>query len=247
MDFYLSSDLMEPAGGEEHYTERLVRLPNLSVHYTPLSIEPAPLGRAGLGIREGAVVYSCAHTVLTYLPQFDSIFPRIAREVGDCVFIFLGYSKSVELTKRFHDRLDQAFSREGLRSEDHVVMLPHLMPSQFQGLNPLADVLLDSFAWSGCNTTLEAMAWNLPVVTTPGDLMRGRHSYAVLTMMGVTETIASSRDDYVRMAIRLGKDSGYRRHIASRIAENKHRIYQDMTCIRGLEQFLEEAVAQHTT
>jgi len=31
----LSSDLMEPADGQEHYTEELVRLPNLSVHYTP--------------------------------------------------------------------------------------------------------------------------------------------------------------------------------------------------------------------
>jgi predicted O-linked N-acetylglucosamine transferase (SPINDLY family) len=246
MDFYLSSDLMEPINSEEHYTERLVRLPNLSIHYTPLSIEPAPLDRASLGIREGAVVYSCAHTVLTYLPQFDSVFPRIAREVGDCVFIFLGYQKSAELTKRFRDRLDRAFSREDLRSEDHVVILPHLVPSQFQALNRLADVLLDSFAWSACNTTLEAMAWNLPVVTTPGDLMRGRHSYAILTMMGVTETIAVTQDDYVRMAIRLGKESGYRRHVAARIAENKHRIYEDTTCIRGLEQFLENTVEHYS-
>ena len=246
VDFYLSSDLMEPLNAEEHYSERLVRLPNLSIYYTPLSIDPAPLDRSSLGIREGAVVYSCAHTLLTYLPQFDHVFPRIAREVEDCVFVFLGYSKSVELTERFHHRLDRAFKREGLRSEDYVVVLPHLMPPQFQALNQLADALLDSFAWSACNTALEAMAWNLPAVTMPGDLMRGRHSHAILTMMGVTETIAATQDVYVRMAVRLGKQAEFRRHIAARIVENKHRIYQDMTCIRGLERFLEEAVRQYT-
>jgi predicted O-linked N-acetylglucosamine transferase (SPINDLY family) len=80
----------------------------------------------------------------------------------------------------------------------------------------------------------------------PGDLMRGRHSYAILTMMGVTETIATTQDDYARMAIRLGEQTEYRRHIAARIAESRHRIYRDMTCIRGLEQFLEGAVDQYT-
>ena len=36
LDHYLSSDLMEPTDGQAHYTERLVRLPNLSIHYEPI-------------------------------------------------------------------------------------------------------------------------------------------------------------------------------------------------------------------
>ena len=31
LDYYLSSELMEPSDGQSHYTERLVRLPNLSI------------------------------------------------------------------------------------------------------------------------------------------------------------------------------------------------------------------------
>ncbi len=30
---------MEPENAQEHYTEKLVRLPNLSINYTPLTIE----------------------------------------------------------------------------------------------------------------------------------------------------------------------------------------------------------------
>jgi protein O-GlcNAc transferase len=35
IDFFLSSELMEPPDGDSRYTERLVRLPNLGLHYTP--------------------------------------------------------------------------------------------------------------------------------------------------------------------------------------------------------------------
>ena len=41
LDYYLSSDLMEPPDGAQHYTEQLVRLPNLSIYYEP------PRRRAG--------------------------------------------------------------------------------------------------------------------------------------------------------------------------------------------------------
>ena len=35
IDHYLSSEAMEPPNGDAHYTEHLVRLPGLGIHYTP--------------------------------------------------------------------------------------------------------------------------------------------------------------------------------------------------------------------
>ncbi len=35
LDYYLSADAFEPPDGAEHYTERLIRLPNLGVYYEP--------------------------------------------------------------------------------------------------------------------------------------------------------------------------------------------------------------------
>src|SRR6516165_8702140 len=45
LDYYLSSDLMEPPDGQDHYTERLVRLPNLSVYSEPIDPPPASITR----------------------------------------------------------------------------------------------------------------------------------------------------------------------------------------------------------
>ena len=45
LDYYLSSELMEPSDAKEHYTERLIRLPNLSIYYEPLDTPVVSLGR----------------------------------------------------------------------------------------------------------------------------------------------------------------------------------------------------------
>ena len=43
IDYFLSSDLMEPEDGESHYSEKLVRLPNLSICFRFPEAAKAPL------------------------------------------------------------------------------------------------------------------------------------------------------------------------------------------------------------
>jgi predicted O-linked N-acetylglucosamine transferase (SPINDLY family) len=243
LDYYLSSDLMEPPDGEEHYSERLVRLPNLSIHYAPPEINPAAVDRSHFGLRDDSLVYFCAQSLFKYLPQHDEVFPRIAKLAGPCRFVFLEYGKSGEINRRFLARLEKAFAAHGLRAGDYVALLPQQDPPHYQALNLLTDVFLDSMEWSGCNSTLEAISFARPIVTLPGRLMRGRHTYAILTMMGLRETIAESVDDYVRIAVRLGTDAGWRHQVSDSIRTSATRLYRDMEAVHGLERFLEVAVA----
>jgi protein O-GlcNAc transferase len=243
IDYYLSSDLMEPADADGHYTEKLIRLPNLSIHYEPPPIQPARADRSHFGLRDDSVLFLCTQSLFKYLPQFDDVFPRIASEVGPCQFAFLNFAKSPQLGERFRRRLEASFSRFGLKCDDYVKLLPHLDPPHYRALNQVADVFLDSIGWSGCNSTLEALACDLPVVTMPGRLMRGRHTHAILKMMGCTETEGQSIDEYVAIAKRLGRDAEYRQHVSEKMSQLKHLAYNDNTCIRGLEEFLKNAVA----
>lgn len=74
--------------------------------------------------------------------------------------------------------------------------------------------------------------------------MRGRHSMAILKMMGIEEAIASSKEEYVQIAIRLGRDAEYRQYISQLIAENKHKLYNDLKPVRALEEFLRNVVGK---
>jgi predicted O-linked N-acetylglucosamine transferase (SPINDLY family) len=241
LDYYLSSDLMEPPEGQESYTEKLIRLPNLSIFYEPLDTPAVPLDRLELGLRPSATVYWCSQSISKYLPQFDEVFPRIAREVGDCQFTFIQYPGSRHVNELFWQRLERAFAAFGLQAADHCCVMPRLESPRFIAALGRADIFLDSIGWSGCNSTFDSLRHDLPIVTMVGELMRGRHTMAILTMMGVTDTITSNVDDYVATAIRLARDPEWRMAVKSRISVNKHRVYRDGACISVLEEFLDRA------
>jgi protein O-GlcNAc transferase len=96
--------------------------------------------------------------------------------------------------------------------------------------------------WSANNSTFEALACDLPVVTLPGPLMRQRHCAAILMLIGLTETIAKTLDEYVEIASDLGRDIQVRRNISGKIKDQKNRAYMDKECIKALESFLERIV-----
>ena len=101
-------------------------------------------------------------------------------------------------------------------------------------MSAACDVFLDSPGWSGCNSVLEGIATDLPVVTHRGALMRARHSAAILDMMGLGETIADTVEDFVAIAIRMGRDAEYRRFLRERIGQTKSAIYADKEAVLGL-------------
>jgi predicted O-linked N-acetylglucosamine transferase (SPINDLY family) len=237
LDYFLSSDLMEPSDAQQHYCEKLIRLPNLSVYCEP--VEPPVLAceRAAFGMRPSACIYWCAQSLFKYLPRHDPVFPRIAREAGDCQFVFIEYPGMTDL---FRLRLERAFGQFGLRAEDYCLILPRLEQGRFLAATGLSDVFLDSIGWSGCNSTLDALVYDLPIVTLRGDLMRGRHSAAMLDMMGMTATVCESIDQYVELAVGLARDLARRAELKRRIAAGKRAICRDRTTIVALEEFLDQ-------
>jgi predicted O-linked N-acetylglucosamine transferase (SPINDLY family) len=146
------------------------------------------------------------------------------------------------VTATFQKRLAGAFQSFGLEAQKHCTFFRRLEPKNYFSLNQVADVYLDTIGWSGGNTTFEALACGLPVVIMPGDFMRGRHSYAMLKRIEVTETIASSVDEYIDLAIRLGKEADFRREISEKVRERSDVLFQDEEAIRGLEKFYEKVI-----
>jgi protein O-GlcNAc transferase len=242
IDYFLSSDLMEPGDAAEHYTERLVRLPNLSIYYEPIELSPVRITRGELGMRPDAVVFWCGQSLFKYHPQYDFVFAKIAKLVGNCQFVFIKHAKEAAVADLFQRRLDSVFSEWGLTASDHCLFIESLTTDRYVAAMGNCDIFLDSIGWSGFNSTSESLVHDLPVVTLRGALMRGRHSTAILYRIGVTETVADSIDEYVSIATRLATSSEERRRISLEIDRNKHRVYRDRDCIAALEDFIENAM-----
>ena len=240
IDYYLSSDLMEPENGQRHYSERLIRLPNLALAYSPPALPEKPRSRSDFGLPENAFLCLNTQSLFKLLPQHDDIYPRIASEAPEVKFVFLAH-KDTEITRQFTERLANAFTEYDLSFAEHCHILPRQSFPDFLSLNLAGDLLLDSLEWSGGKTTLEAISCGLPVVTCPGDMMRGRHAYAMLRMMGIDATIAGNKKDYIQIVVRLCRDSGFYGTVKRQINSRKSKLYADREFIDSLENFYRAA------
>ena len=243
IDDFLSSALMEPPDGDGHYTERLVRLPGLSITYDPVPVGDTTQDRSHFGLPPDAVLYLAVQSLQKYLPRFDAVFPQIAAQVPNARFLFIDGPVPV-LTRAFRFRLEGAFRRHGIDPRKHLRFLPNQRFDDFQRLLRSADVFLDGIEWSGANTTLEAMRWDLPVVTLAGRMMRGRHSSAILDYIGLGDAVAADVTDYVARAAALGNDPERRRAFREAIAASKARLSDDVSSVHGLMDYFSAAAAK---
>ena len=135
--------------------------------------------------------------------------------------------------------MQRALEQEGLsKNRLHIVgPFPH---AAYLSLNLACDVFLDAHGWSGGNTTLEALNLDLPIVTTPGKYMRGRHSAAILTQLGLEDSIADSLEKWVQNASAYANDSALREASAANIKAASEKAYRDPRVIEGLAASLVE-------
>lgn len=237
IDWYLSSDLMEPPDGDTHYVEKLTRLANLSVFYDPVVERPTAFGRQQFGIGADQIVHLCCQNPSKYLPQNDRIFVDILRAVPEAIFVFVKSGRP-SVDGRLEQRLRQKLEAAGLPFAPHMRFVDPLSQDEFPSLGSISDVYLDSLEWSGCNTTLEMLGSNLPIVTCRGRFMRGRHTSAMLQMMGLEDHIATSAEDYVARATELGRSPSLRDSWKHAIAERKPRLFGDRSPVEHLQRLL---------
>ncbi len=242
IDYFLSSALMEPEDAQNHYSETLIRLPKTGIYYAQPAIPAPTKTRADFGLREDAIVYLACQLLCKLLPQHDYLFAAIASQIPKAQFVFIARPSSAYVLEQFKQRLKRAFASVGLKSDHYCVLLPPQNQADYWDLNQRSDVFLDSLGWSGGHTTLEAIACNLPVVTCPGEFMRGRHSYGILQALGVTETIAQTEAEYIKIAVRLGQNPNWRRQLVATMRDRQANLYDDRTCVEALEAFYQQAV-----
>ena len=236
IDYYISAADFEPENAQDNYAEKLVQLPNLGCCYHPLDTAWEDVSLAELGIDTGRPLFVCPGTPFKYAPKHDWIYPAIAHELGSCQFIFFKYQLET-LARRLTQRLEMAFAKVGLAHKDYVVELPWLSKPRFNSVMHQATGFLDTIGFSGFNTAMQAVECGLPIVTREGRFLRGRLASGVLRRTGMTELIAESDQDYVNLAVRLGRDSGFNAALRDRINKLRDVLYDDLAPVRALEEF----------
>lgn len=236
IDYFISCAAMEPENASEHYTEKLVLLGGIGTCYTrPVCSSPFDRSRYGLPAKNH--LYLCPQSPYKIHPDNDDLFLDILEQDPLATLVFF-QGMHANTTQAFKVRLERGIAARGLAVRKRVVILPRMGHEAYLQINRSCDVMLDTLHWSGGNTSLDALACGLPMVTLPGEFMRGRQSCAMLTEMGLDELIARDKNDYVAIALRLGTGAAWRKEIQQRIMKNIDRVFENELPVKELEQFL---------
>ncbi len=249
MDLFFSAELMEPPGAAVHYSERLVSLPNLGVSVEALAPDIQAPDLRQLGLPRDEPLLLCPGSPFKYTPQSDHVWARIARGLHDAGGGWLVFfrSRSETMDAMLERRLRRAFDREGVDFDAHACIVPTLQRGYFYGLMRASTLLLDTPGFSGFNTAIQGIEADLPVLAHEGRFMRGRLASAIMRRMGIDELVAGTDDAFIGSALRLAADPQACEALRSRIRQQRHLLFDDVTPVRALEEVLLEAMNRSRT
>ena len=235
MDYFLSSELLEMADAQRHYSEQLVRLPLLATYYEQPRRSGPPRTREYFRLDSRRHVYLCPQTLFKFHPEFDEILAGILTSDPEAELVMLE-GRVPEWTRRLQQRWSSVLPDASRR----VHFLPSQPRDDFLALLESADVVLDPIHFGGGNSSYETIGQGVPLVTLPGDYLRSRITTALYRKMHFEKLIVDSPARYVQLAVRLAREPEYRRSIVEEIEARRDVLFEDPAEVRCLEAWLAE-------
>jgi protein O-GlcNAc transferase len=200
MDYLLADrTLVSPmAQRTERFAERVIRLPSFYVHGPILGV---PTVSELPCLSAGHVTFGCFNSPVKLSDETLDFWSRLMRELPSARLRlkFMERYRDKDLRRRILSKLDVDPGRVDFLHGDHAIDA-HL--GNYQAI----DIALDTFPFTGCTTTFEALWMGVPVVTLLGDTLVSRLSASFLKPIGLDALIATTPGDYIRIARGLADD-----------------------------------------
>ncbi len=224
VEWRITDHFGDPPGSDQHYTEKLVRLPGCFAVYRPhirnhfqrfdhqyaLSSLPA--------LRVGAVTFGSCNNLAKVSDQCIAAWSRVLRSVPRSRLLIEGKDLDREVARH---RLREQFRKNGIE-EERIVYVGRDPSRQYLTYHDI-DIALDTFPLTGGTTTFDALWMGAPVVTLVGKTYRERLSGTILAAGGFTDTLCDTVDAYVARAASLASDLA---GLAQRRSEQRQRMQE---------------------
>jgi predicted O-linked N-acetylglucosamine transferase (SPINDLY family) len=102
-------------------------------------------------------------------------------------------------------RVLDVIERRGI-ANDRVGFVPFQASIDYFRTHARIDIALDPFPYAGGATTCDALWMGTPAVTLHGRTQVGRSGVSILSHAGLPELIASSKEQYIRIALSLARN-----------------------------------------
>lgn len=194
MDYFIADPWTLPESEEANFTERIWRLPETRLCFTPPAekVDLAPLP----ALAAGSVTFGCFNNLTKMNDAVVALWARVLEAVPGSR-LFLKSRQFSEASVRLS--VGERFSARGIAA-DRLILEAHASRADYLAAYRRVDIALDPFPFTGGTTTAEALWMGVPVLTLAGERFLSRQGVGLLMNAGLPEWIAEDADDYVARA-----------------------------------------------
>ncbi|HEY9841582.1 MAG TPA: tetratricopeptide repeat protein [Candidatus Obscuribacterales bacterium] len=229
IDVFLSSQGLDPPGGEANYSESLVELSGFFGHWrSPEVLSASP---ADFGLPAGRL-YLCPQSLFKLHPDYDELLARLLARDPD--------GRLVLLEGLYPDWKRDLLTRwDGLLDTSRISWLGRLSMRDYVRLLDCGQVMLETRPFGSGLTMLQSFAQGVPVVAWPTDALKGRVTYGICRELDWLDGVADSGDAYVARACELAMswDTDSKREM--------QRRYQECLRPEGMVRQMSAVLAEH--
>jgi predicted O-linked N-acetylglucosamine transferase (SPINDLY family)/glycosyltransferase involved in cell wall biosynthesis len=209
-DYKIGDSIVFPPGLESYYVEKFCKLPNGLHTYNPM---------AGLTVKHSShegVVFGCTNNPKKYRSSWLKSVSNILKGVPNSRLVMRYFNLDDPSIQEFYWK---EFEKLGIERKRVDLALANNWLNYFNTYADM-DILLDPFPYNGGTINIETLYASLPYITLLGNSYVSRVGASILTQVGHTELIAKTQEEYVSLAIELGKSP-------ERIAQYKQTLRTD--------------------
>ena len=226
IDYFISSKLYELPYEEsqKHYSEKLILQKSLCTYYlNPLTRYNIATfkDRYEFGFTDEVVIFFCAQSLFKFNPIYDNYIIDILQANKNFVLLILNSDSKSKVIKRFNNKF--------VTSQIHV--FPMLQHNRYLNLINISDVILDPYPFGGCNSSFESFALNKVIVTQESNMINGRFTSGFYKKMNMSHLITHNKEEYIKLAIKLGNNTKYRKIIEEKIKDKHSVLFNDQESI----------------
>jgi predicted O-linked N-acetylglucosamine transferase (SPINDLY family) len=237
IDYYLSAQQTEPEGSAQHYSEKLHLLPSGGFGFERPALPSRQKSRAELGLPTAGNIYLCPMMLQKLHPDFDSALSRILELDPNGYVILFESFQHPRWGELLRARLDKNVSP--LVRERIIFMNWVHDRDDFLNMIRASDIILDPFHFGIGTTGALTFAVGTPLVTMPGEFMRGRVGLLYCELLDTMECVTSSPEEYAHKAVEIVTNLDVRAAIVAKLLNNNHLLFNNHeAAARDYEDFI---------
>ena len=215
-DYMIADGVIIPESARQHYSEKLVTLPNCYLpNDSTRRVAARTFSRSELGLPETGFVFCSFNNSYKINPGMFDIWMRLLQRVEGSV---LWLSRFSETAMR---NLKEEAAKRGV-SPDRVVFTRFIQsPEDHLARIRAADLFLDTLPYNAHTTASDALWAGLPLLTCAGEGMAGRAAASLVTALGMPEMVTHSLAEYEARAYELATQPATLAAIREKLARNR--------------------------